>query len=130
MIRDYIKNYRFSLFCIVLIWVLSLMPVPETDLAEDIPFIDKWTHIVMYLGTCSIIWIEYYLKHKAETNKIRLLIGAIILPILMSGILELLQEYCTGGLRNGDWIDLAANTTGVVLAAILGVFFFRRILVK
>ncbi len=130
MIRDYIKNYRFSLFCIVLIWVLSLMPVPDTDLAEDIPFIDKWTHIVMYLGTCSTIWIEYYLKHKAETNKIRLLIGAIILPILMSGILELLQEYCTGGLRNGDWIDLAANTTGVVLAAILGVFFFRRILVK
>jgi VanZ family protein len=106
------------------------MPVPETNLAEDIPFIDKWTHIVMYLGTCSIIWIEYYLKHKAETNKIRLLIGAIILPILMSGILELLQEYCTGGLRNGDWIDLAANTTGVVLAAILGVFLFRRILVK
>ena len=130
MITDYIKNYRFSLFCIVLIWVLSLMPVPETNLAEDIPFIDKWTHIVMYLGTCSIIWIEYYLKHKAETNKIRLLIGAIILPILMSGILELLQEYCTGGLRNGDWIDLAANTTGVVLAAILGVFLFRRILVK
>lgn len=130
MIRDYIKNYRFSLFCIVLIWVLSLMPVPETNLAEDIPFIDKWTHIVMYLGTCSIIWIEYYLKHKAETNKIRLLIGAIILPILMSGILELLQEYCTRGLRNGDWIDLAANTTGVVLAAILGVFLFRRILVK
>lgn len=130
MIRDYIKTYRFSLFCIVLIWVLSLMPVPETNLAEDIPFIDKWTHIVMYLGTCSIIWIEYYLKHKAETNKIRLLIGAIILPILMSGILELLQEYCTGGLRNGDWIDLAANTTGVVLAAILGVFLFRRILVK
>ena len=130
MIGDYIKNYRFSLFCIVLIWVLSLMPVPETNLAEDIPFIDKWTHIVMYLGTCSIIWIEYYLKHKAETNKIRLLIGAIILPILMSGILELLQEYCTGGLRNGDWIDLAANTTGVVLAAILGVFLFRRILVK
>lgn len=130
MIRDYIKNYRFSLFCIVLIWVLSLMPVPETNLAEDIPFIDKWTHIVMYLGTCSIIWIEYYLKHKAETNKIKLLIGAIILPILMSGILELLQEYCTGGLRNGDWIDLAANTTGVVLAAILGVFLFRRILVK
>ncbi|MBR6990022.1 MAG: VanZ family protein [Bacteroidaceae bacterium] len=130
MIRDYIKNYRFSLFCIVLIWVLSLMPVPETNLAEDIPFIDKWTHIVMYLGTCSIIWIEYYLKHKAETNKIRLLIGAIILPILMSGILELLQEYCTGGLRNGDWIDLAANTTGVVLAAILGVFLFRRILIK
>lgn len=130
MIRDYIKNYRFSLFCIVLIWVLSLMPVPETNLAEDIPFIDKWTHIVMYLGTCSIIWIEYYLKHKAETNKIKLLIGAIILPILMSGILELLQEYCTGGLRNGDWIDLAANTTGVVLAAILGVFLFRRILIK
>ena len=130
MTRDYIKSYRLSLFCIILIWILCLMPVPETKFAEEVPFIDKWTHIIMYLGTCSIIWIEYYLKHKEKTNRIRLLIGAVILPILMSGILELLQEYCTGGLRSGDWMDLAANTTGVILAAILGPLIYRKCIVK
>jgi hypothetical protein len=37
----------------------------------------------------------------------------------MSGIIELIQEYCTEK-RNGDWIDLMANAIGVTLAAIAG----------
>lgn len=130
MTKSYIKSYRFSLFCIALIWVLCLMPVPEIKLSEEVPFIDKWTHIIMYLGTCSIIWIEYFLKHKEKADKNRLLIGAVIMPILMSGILELLQEYCTGGLRSGDWMDFAANIIGVILAAIFGSLLYRKFIVK
>ena len=126
MTKSYIKSYRFSLFCIALIWVLCLMPVPEIKLSEEVPFIDKWTHIIMYLGTCSIIWIE----HKEKADKNRLLIGAVIMPILMSGILELLQEYCTGGLRSGDWMDFAANIIGVILAAIFGSLLYRKFIVK
>ena len=130
MTKSYIKSYRFSLFCIALIWVLCLMPVPEIKLSEEVPFIDKWTHIIMYLGTCSIIWIEYFLKHKEKADKNRLLIGAVIMPILMSGILELLQEYYTGGLRSGDWMDFAANIIGVILAAIFGSLLYRKFIVK
>lgn len=116
----YIKKYKCSLICIILIWILCLMPVPEIEMVEDVPFFDKWTHIVMYLGTCSIIWAEYLVAHKEKRNWKRLTVGAIVLPVLMSGLLELIQEYGTGGLRSGDWMDLAANTLGVVLAAILG----------
>lgn len=63
---DYIKRYKFSVFCIMLIWILCFMTVPEIEFAEDVPFIDKWTHTVMYLGTCSVIWLEYYHKHKKK----------------------------------------------------------------
>lgn len=122
----YIKRYKFSFLCIFIIWVLCLMPVPEIDLAEEVPFIDKWTHIVMYLGTCSIIWIEYLLAHTGIMNLKRLFVGAILLPFLMSGSLELIQAYCTGGRRSGDWMDLAANTMGIVLAAILGYFVLSK----
>jgi hypothetical protein len=38
----------------------------------------------------------------------------------MSGLLELLQAYCTGGHRNGDWLDFAANSIGVLLGNLLG----------
>ena len=31
--------------------------------------------------------------------------------VLFSGMVELLQEYCTT-YRGGDWLDFAANTTG------------------
>lgn len=54
--------YPFSITCFILIWVLSLMPFfPETGL-EDVAFIDKWTHLVMYGGTCSVLWIEALLR--------------------------------------------------------------------
>lgn len=119
----YIKRYKFSLICIILIWILCLMPVPEVKIAEDVPFIDKWTHIVMYLGTCMIMWLEYLNAHPEGICWKRLVIGAILSPILMSGLLELLQAYCTGGRRSGDWMDLAANTVGVALAAIFGYLF-------
>ena len=116
---SYIKKYPFSVFCIALIWILSLFPVfPETPL-DDVAFIDKWVHVVMYGGTFSVLWLEYALKHKRPDYK-KLFIWAFLAPIVMSGILELLQEYCTGGHRNGDWLDLAANATGVLVAAILG----------
>ena len=37
----------------------------------------------------------------------------------MSGIIEVLQEYCTET-RNGDWLDLTANAIGVTLGAVFG----------
>ncbi|MBR6195656.1 MAG: VanZ family protein, partial [Prevotella sp.] len=56
---QHIRRYRFSVFCIILIWVLSLTPFfPETPF-DDVQFADKWTHMIMYGGTCSVIWIEY-----------------------------------------------------------------------
>jgi hypothetical protein len=42
------------------------------------------------------------------------------MPVAMSGIIELLQEYCTGGARSGEWLDLAANSAGITLAAVIG----------
>lgn len=40
-------------------------------------------------------------------------------PILMSGIIELLQDRLTTT-RSGDWWDLAANAVGVLLATAVG----------
>ena len=51
-------RYPLTLTCIVAIWVLCLMNVPETPL-DNVAFIDKWTHLVMYGGTCSVGWWEY-----------------------------------------------------------------------
>ena len=119
-----VKKYPFSVICITLIWILSLVPVfPETPF-DDVKFIDKWVHIIMYSGTFTVLWIEYNLKHKRPDYK-KLFLWAFVAPILMSGVLELLQEYCTGGHRGGDWLDFAANTTGVTIAAVIGLLILR-----
>ena len=104
---------------IVTIWVLCFIDVPETPL-DNVSLIDKWVHIVMYGGTCSVIWLEYLLNHK-KLSPSRLLIFAVIAPVAMSGVIELLQAYCTGGRRSGDWMDFAANTVGVILGAGVGI---------
>lgn len=138
MIHYAIKKYPLSLFCIAVVWTLSLVPFfPETPL-DDVPFMDKWTHLIMYGGTCSVIWFEIIRNFKSNIKTSNLakpthrpspftlhpapLFWAWLAPILMSGLLELLQAYCTTT-RNGDWLDFAANSLGATLAIPIGLLY-------
>ena len=118
IIVQYIKKYPFSVICVSLVWILSLLPFfPETPL-DNVALIDKWVHFIMYGGTCLVIWVEYVLKHKSPDYE-KLFFWAWLLPVIMGGVLELLQAYCITT-RKGDWLDFAANSTGVTLAGIAG----------
>ena len=123
-----VRKYPFSLFCILLVWVLSLAPCfPETPL-DDVVFIDKWTHLVMYGGTCTVIWWEY-LRHHDILNRSKLLL-TLVGMILLGGVMELLQAYCTTT-RSGEWLDFWADSIGVLLGYIVGLlmnacYFHRR----
>lgn len=118
-----IKKYPVSSVLFAIIWYLSFFTPPQTEL-NDVAFIDKWVHIIMYGGTCMVLWIEYTRKHLTADYR-KLFLWAWLAPILMSGIIELLQEYCTNGRRTGDWLDMAANAAGVTLAAVIGLLFLR-----
>lgn len=118
-----IKRYPLTIFLFMVIWYLSFFTPPKTSL-EEVPFIDKWVHTAMYLGTCLTLWIEYIRQHRHADYE-KLFFWAWIAPIIMSGIIELLQEYATGGRRSGDWLDLAANALGVTLAALIGVIVLK-----
>lgn len=119
---QFVKKYPLSVLCIILIWTLSFVPFfPETPF-DDIQFIDKWTHLVMYGSTCSVIWYEYIRKHSA-LDKWKLFLLAWLAPIVMSGIIELMQEHCTTT-RSGEWLDFLANSTGVTLAVPVGLLLF------
>ena len=122
-IAQIVRKYPFSLLCILLIWILSLAPFfPETPL-DDVAFIDKWTHLVMYGGTCGVIWWEYLRCHRV-TNRRKLFLFAWLSPIMMSGLIELIQEYGTAT-RSGEWTDLMANSLGVTIAAVLGLLYLK-----
>lgn len=114
----FVRNYPISCVLIAVIWYLSLIfNAPETPL-DNILLIDKWVHLVMYGGTCGVLWVEYLRQHDRPDYK-KLFFWAWVAPILMSGVIELLQEFCTET-RNGDWIDLTANALGVTLGAVFG----------
>lgn len=111
--KTLLRRFPLTLFCVALIWYLCLFKPPSTSLSQIVGF-DKFVHISMYLGTCSVFWVEYFRSPCRLSRRTLLLIG-VFSPVLMSGIIELVQEYCTT-YRGGDWADLAANSFGVVLA--------------
>jgi VanZ family protein len=125
---QFVKKYPLTLLCIAVVWVLSLVPFfPETPF-DNVEFADKWTHLVMYGGTCCVLWIEYLRAHSRPQGGAggRLFLFAWLAPILMGGLLELLQAYATTT-RNGDWLDFAANSLGVTLGAVFGmILLFLR----
>ena len=122
-IKYLLKHYPLTLLCLALVWYLSLFIVMPEPPMDDVPFIDKWTHLAMYGGTCSVMWIEYLRCHD-RLNGWKLFLLAWLGPILMSGLLELLQKYCTTT-RQGEWLDFLANSTGVTLAVGIGLIIWK-----
>lgn len=117
---SYIKKYPVSIFIILAVIYLSFFKPPtyQTSL-NDIPHLDKLVHFCMYFGMSGMLWIEFIRAHRKDRAPMwHAWIGAFVCPVIFSGCVELLQEYCTT-YRGGDWFDLAANTTGTLLASLI-----------
>lgn len=125
-IGSFVRRYPLSLVCIALIWVLSLTPFfPETPF-DDVQFIDKWTHLVMYGGTTAVVWWEYLRSHRRADFR-RLLLWGGMAMVALGGLMELLQAYCTTT-RSGEWLDFWADSAGVLIGILIGMlmwFVFR-----
>ena len=125
----YIKKYPISLLIIATVIYLSFFTPPSLDvpLFEGI---DKVVHFCMYGGLSGMLWLEFLCNHR---NSERVLwhawIGAVLCPILFSGVIEVLQEYCTEH-RGGDWLDLVANVSGIGVATIFSLLLLRRWICK
>lgn len=125
----YIKKYPVSLLIILTVIYLSFFKPPSTDLGT-IPNIDKLAHICMYLGMSGMLWLEFLRAHRKDDSPMwHVWVGAFVCPVLFSGVIELLQEYCTT-YRGGDWLDFAANTTGAVIASLIGYYVLRPRMMK
>ena len=124
---SFIRNYPFSSLLVTAIWILCFMDVPETPL-DNVAFMDKWTHFAMYGTTCAVILGETLRRCGQRYSRAKLLVWAWLLPVLMSGLIEILQANCTGGRRSGEWLDFAANSIGATLAAAIGVIilYYRK----
>ena len=92
---SYIKKYPISLFIILTVIYLSFFKPPKTDLSE-IPNLDKLVHICMYFGMSGMLWLEFLRAHRRDEAPLwHAWVGAFFCPVLFSGCVELLQEYCT-----------------------------------
>lgn len=118
-----LRFYPLTLLCIALIWFLSLFFMPPETPLNDVAFIDKWTHLVMYGGTSSVLWWEY-IRHHERLCAWKLWLYAVIGMVAMGGVIELIQAYCTTN-RSGEWLDFLADSIGVGIGALIGLLLWR-----
>lgn len=125
--RYFLRHYPFSIALILVVSYLSFFKPPSLD-DEPLfmfPHFDKVVHCCMYFGMSGVLWIEFIRAHSRQKAPLwHAWVGAVACPVCFSGIVELLQSYCTT-YRGGDWLDLAANTTGVALATALALLHIR-----
>jgi Predicted integral membrane protein len=127
----YLKKYPFSLFIIATVLYLSFFKPPSISVPL-IPYLDKIVHFCMYGGLSGMLWLEFLHNHRhgESVNLYHAWIGAVVCPIVLSGLIELGQDYFTS-YRGGEWVDFLANSCGVGVATLIAYYLLRpRILKK
>lgn len=135
--KTILRQYPLTILLALVIWVVCLIPVPETPLNE-ISFIDKWTHFAMYAVLTLVLLYEHRRACKSHrpciivpkadgvSNKAAAPAGhkksnsssawLLLLPISQGCLIELAQAYLTT-CRSGEWFDALCNTLGVLIGA-------------
>jgi VanZ family protein len=95
---------------------LSLIKTPKNMI--EIAQIDKVYHSIAYF-VLSITWLFAFQK-KSQVKYI-----IVILCIILGIIIEVLQSTLTI-YRTGDYLDVLANSMGVILALVTFNLFFKK----
>lgn len=96
--------------------MLSTIRVPEHAPLSDVPFIDKWTHFVMYAGLSFAMWVDF--KGLVKRLPPTFYLMMFVYPTLLGVLLEFIQEYLTT-YRSGEVLDGVADGVGALLGTLI-----------
>ena len=105
------KKLIIAIFITVSILYLSLMKMPKYNVA--ISHLDKWQHCFAYL-VLTFFWL--YAFYEKERKYL------IIFCCILFGILIEVLQYTITNYRTGDYLDVLANSSGVLF----GFFIFNQ----
>lgn len=95
---------------------------------SDVPFkgvsnLDKLVHVFFHF-VFTILWYLYFQKQLKSINFKKSLLISFLLSVFFGISIELLQKYSTTT-RNGDVLDVLANSSGAIIA-VFGIFIFSK----
>lgn len=116
------KNFRFplSLLTAAVVVFLSTYKFGEIPELADVPFVDKWTHMLMYAGLSFVVWVEY-LRRNRSASMFTAIGLALVLPILLGAGMEGVQELLP--YRSCDGWDIVANSIGSLLVSAVALIY-------
>jgi len=121
---------RKIFFWIALFWtgiILYLCLIKSSNLPKigvDIPNFDKYIHAFFHL-TFTILWFLYFKIYLKKSNNKKLFVIVFLLSFCFGVTIEVLQTVFTTT-RNGDPVDVLANSIGAVLG-ILAISVLEKI---
>ncbi len=124
-IQNILYRYPLSLIVIGIIIYLTIFYTSNKPITTS-KYADKIVHFTMYAGLCLVLWFEYMCSHRRLNYK-SIVSGAVILPIIFSGGLEIAQATLTTT-RKGDFYDFLANSLGVLFAVAFSLYITRPII--
>jgi VanZ family protein len=80
----------------------------------------------MYFTLCAVFWYENF-KVTLKPRLFLMVIFAVIVPIIFSGVMEYLQ-YMLTSYRTGDLVDFYFNTMGILVAVLFSWFVTRPLM--
>ena len=108
-----LKQYIVTVLITLSIIVLSTLPIPEDAPMSDVPLIDKWVHMVMYMGLVLAMWFDHVVRSEKKAKGKHFLF-MFLYATLLGGLMELVQAYLTT-CRSGDLIDFEADAIGAAI---------------
>lgn len=119
-----LRTYPLSILSAIALVYLSFMKTDGSLLPVGMN-VDKVIHFFMYLGASAVFWVEWIRAHtRYKSFTLKGVLYCVVFPVLVSGLIELGQEYLVE-YRTGDWLDFVANACGVVLSAIIAYSYCR-----
>jgi VanZ family protein len=118
-----ILSYPISIFVTIGILYLSFAPSSTFEFAEGVsrfPHADKVVHFIMFFVLTAVLIYESVIRKKIAYPSRKFWIICIIFPIVLGGIIEILQGAFFN--RSACWFDWLADIAGVLVA----VFLFKN----
>jgi VanZ family protein len=109
--------FIIAIFITAIISYLSLMKISFSQ-PKIISNLDKWEHCIAYF-TLSFCWLLTF--YKKPKKKYIIVIACIIFGIVIEVLLDKLTTY-----RTADYLDIVANTIGVLLALLIFNIIFKK----
>lgn len=132
MLKNIIKyTWPPAIVAAIIFYLSCLIPtndIPEVKLNLFIPT-DKIVHFIMYFGLSLVASFNYIFDKNGKIIILKLIVFAVILPILYGGLIEIIQaEYFVD--RSGDWYDFLADALGALATIPLSLGFRHYLLDK
>ncbi len=115
---DIIKNYWKSILFTLLIFYLSFAKPATFRDVNVINLTDKTAHYLIYVMYGMIIICDFLRKNRTTYAKTAFVGFCIVFPIILGGIIEIIQETFFKP-RSAEWIDWLADISGILTAWLL-----------